>query len=34
MNTPPLCSTINSKKYYYENIYRYENIKNYIRKMQ
>lgn len=27
MNTLPLCNTINSKKYYYENIYRYENIK-------
>ena len=25
MNTLPLCNTINSKKYDYENIYRYEN---------
>lgn len=34
MNTLALCNTINSKKYYYENIFRYENTKNYIRKMQ
>ena len=27
MNTLPLCNTINSKKYYYENIFRYENTK-------
>ena len=34
MNTLPLCNTINSKKYDYESIFRYENTKNYIRKMQ
>ena len=29
MNTLPPCNTINSKKYNYENIYRYENTKNF-----